>query len=125
MTFIERLKKNRWAAIVVVFVLMIVVGVFAENGWFPATDPLSGKKTGWFGSEPGAVATGFNQPNAPPPSGTPQLSKEYIYASGSRLLAVEDANANAAPPADLAVRSADESISNIGSPCYGLNRSIM
>jgi FG-GAP-like repeat len=33
---------------------------------------------------------------------TPVLSKEYIYA-GSRMLAVEDANANAAPPADLAV----------------------
>ncbi len=39
---------------------------------------------------------------APPPSPTPQLSKEYLYA-GSRLLAVEDANAYAAPPADLAV----------------------
>ena len=39
---------------------------------------------------------------APPPPPTPQLSKELIYA-GSRLLAVEDANANAAPPADLAV----------------------
>jgi hypothetical protein len=39
---------------------------------------------------------------APPPSPTPQLSKEYIYA-GSRLLAVEDANANSAPPADVAV----------------------
>jgi FG-GAP-like repeat len=35
-------------------------------------------------------------------SATPQLSKEYVYA-GSRMLAVEDANANAAPPADLAV----------------------
>jgi hypothetical protein len=40
---------------------------------------------------------------APPtPTPTPQLSKEYLYA-GSRLLAVEDANANAAPPSDLAV----------------------
>ena len=39
---------------------------------------------------------------AQPPPPTPQLSKTYIYA-GSRLLAVEDANANAAPPADLAV----------------------
>jgi hypothetical protein len=39
---------------------------------------------------------------APPPNPTPQLSKSYIYA-GSRLLAVEDANANAAPPADLAI----------------------
>ena len=39
----------------------------------------------------------------PTPSPTPlPLSKEYIYA-GSRMLAVEDANANAAPPADLAV----------------------
>lgn len=39
---------------------------------------------------------------APMPNPTPQLSKEYIYA-GSRLLAVEDKNANAAPPADLAI----------------------
>ncbi len=38
----------------------------------------------------------------PLPSTTPTLSKEFLYA-GSRLLAVEDANANAAPPADLAV----------------------
>ncbi|MFN0138812.1 MAG: FG-GAP repeat domain-containing protein, partial [Pyrinomonadaceae bacterium] len=41
--------------------------------------------------------------SAPLPSPTPQLSKELIYAGGGRLLAVEDANANAAPPADLAV----------------------
>ena len=39
---------------------------------------------------------------SPPPSPTPQLSKEYLYA-GSRLLAVEDANATVAPPADLAI----------------------
>lgn len=38
----------------------------------------------------------------PPPTPVPQLSKEYIYA-GSRTLAVEDAAASAAPPADLAV----------------------
>jgi len=43
-------------------------------------------------------------PFLPAPSSSPTLplSKEYIYA-GSRLLAVEDANANAAPPADLAI----------------------
>ena len=40
---------------------------------------------------------------APLPSATPQLSKEYIYAGSSKMLAVEDADANAAPPADLAV----------------------
>lgn len=39
---------------------------------------------------------------APLPTATPQLAKEYIYA-GSRLLAVEDANATASQPADLAV----------------------
>ena len=39
---------------------------------------------------------------SPSTTPTPQLAKEYIYA-GSRLLAVEDAGANAAPPADLAV----------------------
>jgi hypothetical protein len=40
---------------------------------------------------------------APSPTPTPlQLSKEYVYAGG-RMLAVEDANASAAPPADLAV----------------------
>jgi hypothetical protein len=38
----------------------------------------------------------------PTPTPTPQLSKEYIYA-GSRLLAVEDKNATAAPPSDLAI----------------------
>ena len=38
----------------------------------------------------------------PSPTPTPQLSKEYIYAD-SRPLAVEDKNANAAPPADLAI----------------------
>jgi len=39
---------------------------------------------------------------APPPPPTMQHSKSYIYA-GSRLLAVEDANASAVPPADLAI----------------------
>ena len=80
-----------------VFVVFISLGVMASNGWLPATDPLTGKKTGWFGSEPPASAGGLI-----PTSSTPQLSKEYVYA-GSRLLAVEDANSNAAPPADLAV----------------------
>ena len=58
------------------------------------------------GAQAGKVSSWLNSVNqfasAPLPSPTPQLSKEYVYA-GSRLLAVEDANANAAPPADLAV----------------------
>lgn len=69
----------------------------AANGWLPRTDPLSGKKTGWFGKElPNNAASSWNPFSAPMPPSTPQLSKEYIYA-GSRLLAVEDANAGGAP----------------------------
>jgi hypothetical protein len=40
---------------------------------------------------------------------TPQLKSEYLYA-GSRLLAVEDANANVAPPSDLAVFRPDTGV---------------
>lgn len=81
----------------------ITLGVMGKNGWLPSTDPMSGKKTGWFGRElPKNASSSWNPFAAPSPTPTPQLSKEYIYA-GSRLLAVEDANANAAPPADLAV----------------------
>jgi len=82
---------------------LFVLGVLASQGWLPQTDPVSGRKRGWFGRELPLEASSIWNPFAGPlPTPTPQLAKEYIYA-GSRLLAVEDANANAAPPADLAV----------------------
>ena len=96
-------RKLFYGGVALALITFISLGIFAKNGWFPHTDPLSGKKTGWFGAElPRNAASSWNPLAAPLPSATPQLSKEYIYA-GSRLLAVEDANANAAPPADLAV----------------------
>jgi len=83
---------------------LVTLGVFASNGWLPSTDPMTGRKTGWFGKElPKNASSSWNPFAAPIPNPTPQLSKEYVYASGSRLLAVEDSNANAAPPADIAV----------------------
>ncbi len=82
-------------------IFLITLGIFASNGWLPSTDPMTGRKTGWFGKTLPKNATSAWNP-FPPPSPTPQLSKEYIYA-GSRLLAVEDANATAAPPADIAL----------------------
>lgn len=89
--------------IIVLLLTILTVGVFSSNGWFPRTDAFSGKRYGWFGKELAKNApNAWNPLAAPPPSPTPQLAKEYIYA-GSRLLAVEDANANAAPPTDLAV----------------------
>ena len=82
---------------------LLVVGVFAKNGWFPSTDPFTGKKTGWFGKPlERNVASNWNPFAAPPPPTPLPLSKEYVYA-GSRLLAVVDANAQEAPPADLAI----------------------
>jgi len=81
-----------------VFVSLILTGIFAKNGWFPTTDTLTGERTGWFGR----TAADKDQLVGPQPVQNFRLSKEYLYA-GSRLLAVEDANANAAWPADLAV----------------------
>ena len=96
-------RKVVTVSIVVAFVVLITIGVFARNDWFPSSDGLTGRKTGWLGTPlPENAPSVWNPFAAPPPTPTPQLSKEYIYA-GSRLLAVEDANANAAPPADLAI----------------------
>ncbi|MGB7202044.1 MAG: VCBS repeat-containing protein [Pyrinomonadaceae bacterium] len=96
--------QKHWIAICSIgLILLLGLGVMAKNGWLPQTDAVSGKKTGWFGRElPQNVSSSWNPLAAPLPNPTPQLSKEYIYA-GSRLLAVEDANALSAPPADLAV----------------------
>src|SRR5438445_4593210 len=102
---LEPSKRKRLLISLSIFacVFMIGLGVFAKNGWLPNTDPCSGKRIGWFGKElPKNAASSWNPLAMPSATPTPQLSKEYIYA-GSRLLAVEDANANAAPPADLAV----------------------
>ena len=82
--------------IAITFVILITIGVFAKNKWFPSTDGITGARSGWFGT------TATESPDSwfysfAPPTPTPQLSKEYIYA-GTRLLAVEDANANAACP---------------------------
>ncbi|MFN0279180.1 MAG: FG-GAP repeat domain-containing protein [Pyrinomonadaceae bacterium] len=95
--------KSHWTWIATfAFVLVLGLGVMAKNGWLPQTDSLSGKKTGWFGSElPKNAPSSWNPfiVSSPTP---PQLSKEYVY-TGSRLLTVEDARANAVPPTDLAV----------------------
>ena len=99
-----QLFENRKKFLVsLLFLTLITIGVFAKNNWFPSTDPLSGIMTGWFGAKlPPSASSSWNPFAAPLPTPGPQLSKEYIYA-GSRLLAVEDTFANAAPPADLAV----------------------
>ena len=83
--------------------LLLVIGVFAKQGWYPSTDNLSGKRTGWFGKPLAKNAPSSWNPLAmPTATPTPQLSKENIYAGG-RLLSVVDANAVEVPPEDIAV----------------------
>jgi hypothetical protein len=93
--------KSRMMLLVaaIVVALLITVGVLAKNEWFPST----ANRTTWFGKPLARNASSsWNPLAAPNPTPTPQLSKEYVYA-GSRLLSVVDANAQEAPPADLAV----------------------
>ncbi len=87
----KRSRLLMWTG-ALVFVALIVVGVFARNQWFPSSDAW-GNRTGWFG----------NPLARPLPTPTPQLAREYVYASGSRRLSVIDSNAQEVPPADLAI----------------------
>lgn len=84
-------RKKLFAAIAVSCIAVLVtIGVMAQKGWLPNTDPLTGKKTGLFGKElPKNASSSWNPYAAPLPTPTPQLSKEYIYA-GQRLVAVDD-----------------------------------
>ena len=68
--------------------ILIVTGVLAKNGLLDLAARIISSE-GWTLSS--------SQPDPPI-----QLSREYIYA-GSRLLTIEDANASATAPADLAV----------------------
>ena len=94
-----RSRNSIWVVGALLAVVLMTIGVFAKNEWFPSAT------TGWFG-QPLAKNSGsrWNPLAAPLPTPTPQLSREYIYAGGgSRLLAQVDANAQEAPPADLAI----------------------
>jgi len=91
------LRKRIWLTVVV---LVVSLGAFGAGLKFLEQDAIQQKT---LKPKDRSLLSKVNPFLAPPtPTPTPQLSKEYIYA-GSRLLAVEDANANAAPPADLAV----------------------
>lgn len=97
--------KNHWlAALIIAFVSLGVMGAglkYLEEDAARIKIERS-KATSLKPSEEGLLAKVNPFLPTPTPTPTPQLSKEYIYA-GSRLLAVEDANADETPSADLAV----------------------
>ncbi|HSK73222.1 MAG TPA: VCBS repeat-containing protein [Pyrinomonadaceae bacterium] len=105
---IAYLKKHWLVVLVICFLALGSFGAVMKSLQESAerqrlNQSSSGEETGGFLSRLNPLAS------APVVTSTPQLSKEYIYA-GSRLLAVEDANASAAPPADLAVWRPDTGV---------------
>mgnify|MGYP003392389895 CR=1 FL=1 len=94
---IEFLRKNVWAS---VGIGVLSLGVLGAGLKYLEEDA---KRVSSLTVREGSLLNSINPfLSSPSPTPTPQLSKEYIYA-GSRLLAVEDGGASAAPPADLAV----------------------
>ena len=108
---IERLEKgglltylkSRWWIVGVIALLSF--GAFGAGLKYLEEDARRQIMSGnWKNDQNQSFLNSINPflPAAPVVNSTHQLSKEYIYA-GDRLLAVEDANATAVPPADLAV----------------------
>lgn len=62
---------------------LVTVGVFAKNGWFPSTDQMTGKKTGWFGQPLARNTSSSWNPFAAVPTPTP---KHYRLAADRSIL---------------------------------------
>jgi hypothetical protein len=102
---ISYLKSNLWMVGIICFLALGVLGAGLKYLDDDARREITRRANnkGKLNNQEQSFLNKINPFLSPPdPTPTPQLSKEYIYA-GSRLLAVEDANASAAPPADLAI----------------------
>ncbi len=97
------LKSNLWLVFVIGFLALGALGAGLKYLDEDARRELARRADKNFDRQNESFLNKIN-PFLPaaPPNPTPQLAKEYVYA-GSRMLAIEDANAVAAPPADLAV----------------------
>lgn len=99
-SYLSYLKRN-W--LVVLIVCTVALGVFGSGLSYLERDAQEQMRANNHLIRKEKDQTLLNQLNPfLEPLPTPQISKEYIYA-GSKLLAVEDANAAVAPSADLAV----------------------
>jgi hypothetical protein len=97
------LKRN-W--LMVLIICFLTLGALGSGLKYLEQDAMRQRRADDGGRRAGNDQSFLNKINpflaAPSSSTAPQLAKEYLYAGG-RLLAVEDADASAAPPADLAV----------------------
>ncbi len=88
---VEKRSRLFAGSVALILIGLIGIGVFAQNGWLPFMDGLTGAKTGWFGKRlPKNAGNVWNPINSMLPT-TAQLSKSYIYA-GSKLVAVEESS---------------------------------
>lgn len=96
-TFLSSLKRRKW---IVAIVFFVSIGALGAGLKYLDENAKTEKKL--VAKDRSLISSVNPFASAPFPDPTPQLSKEYVYA-GSRLLAVEDKNASAVPPADLAI----------------------
>jgi hypothetical protein len=100
----QMILKRNW--LIVLIIGVATLGVLGSGLSYLEQDARRQMQNGQLKADNQEQSSLLNRVNpflpAPLPNPTPQLSREYLYA-GSRLLSVEDANANAAPPADLAI----------------------
>lgn len=106
---IAYLKKHWWMVAVICFLALGSFGAVMKSLQESAAKQRLNQSSGELNNSFLSRLNPFASVPAPVMTSTPQLSKEYIYA-GSRLLAVEDANASTAPPADLAVWRPDTGV---------------
>ena len=103
-------KRRGW--LVPLFVLLIALGALGASLKYLEDDAkrqAANRQLNDDGSRKTSLLDAVNPfLGGQAPAATPQLSKEYLYAGG-KMLAVEDADAAAAPPADLAVWRLDSS----------------
>ena len=97
------LRKHWWVVGIIALLSLGVLGAGLRYLEQDANRQTVNRQSPTDGSQETSLLNAVNPfITNPPPTPAPQLSKEYIYAGG-KMLAVADANADAAPPADLAV----------------------